>query len=103
MSVVGGFDAREIKKLVTELFSGWKNAGPCTRIEMKAIPGQTINQSFETPDKSNAFFAAAFNFEFRDDHADYPAMVLGNHMRTRCSFGGNAEPLSFHRSQSDVG
>jgi zinc protease len=41
---------------------------------------ETINRSFETPDKPNAFFVSAYNFEFRDDHPDYPALVLGNYM-----------------------
>ena len=80
MSIVGDFDPSEIKNLVTSLFGSWKNATPYTRIEMKAIPVKTINQSFETPDKPNAFFVGAYNFEFRDDHPDYPALVLGNYM-----------------------
>jgi zinc protease len=80
MSVVGDFDAAEVNKAVTELFGSWKNPSPYTRIANKAAVVQTINQSFETPDKANAFFAAAYNFEFRDDHPDYPAMVLGNYM-----------------------
>jgi len=80
MSVVGDFDAKEISDLVTTLFGNWKNPSPFTRIESKAIPVKTINQSFETPDKPNAFFVSAYNFEFRDDHPDYPAMVLGNYM-----------------------
>ena len=80
MSVVGDFDSTEIKNLVSSLFGNWKNASPFTRIEMKAIPVKTINQSYETPDKPNAFFVGAYNFEFRDDHPDYPALVLGNYM-----------------------
>ncbi|HEY9489642.1 MAG TPA: pitrilysin family protein, partial [Chryseosolibacter sp.] len=80
MSIVGDFDPSEIKNLVTSLFGSWKNANSYTRIEMKAIPVKTINQSFETPDKPNAFFVGAYNFEFRDDHPDYPALVLGNYM-----------------------
>ena len=38
------------------------------------------NQSFETPDKANAFFVAGFNLNIRDDHPDYPALLLGNYM-----------------------
>jgi zinc protease len=80
MSVVGDFDGPEIKNLITSLFGNWKSSAPYTRIESKAIPVTTINESLETPDKANAFFVAAYNFEFRDDHADYPALVLGNYM-----------------------
>jgi zinc protease len=80
MSVVGDFDAAEIKNLITSLFGNWMSGSPYTRIETKVIPVTTINESLETPDKANAFFVAAYNFEFRDDHADYPALVLGNYM-----------------------
>lgn len=80
LSVVGDFDATEIKNLVSDLFGNWKSAAPFTRIASKAIPVQTINESIEAPDKANAFFVASYNFEMRDDHADYPALVLGNYM-----------------------
>lgn len=80
MAIVGDFDAKEIKSLVTSLFGNWKNVTPYKRIEMTAIPVTTINQSVETPDKPNAFLVGAYNFDFRDDHPDYPALVLGNYM-----------------------
>jgi len=80
MSAVGDFDANELKMLTSELFQNWKSAQSFTRIVNRAVPVQTINESIETPDKANAFFVAAYNFEFRDDNPDYPAMVLGNFM-----------------------
>ncbi|MDQ2656105.1 MAG: insulinase family protein, partial [Bacteroidota bacterium] len=80
MSVVGDFDESEVSSLVTSMFGNWKSANPYTRIEMKPFAVKTINESFETPDKPNAFFVGAFNFEFRDDNPDYPALVLGNYM-----------------------
>jgi zinc protease len=80
MSVVGDFDAAEIKEQVTNMLGNWKNPSPFTRLEMKAAAVETINKSFETPDKPNAFFVGAYNFEFKDDHPDYPALVLGNYM-----------------------
>ena len=80
MAVVGDFDANEIKTLATELFGNWKSPMPYARLVNKAAQVQTINQVYETPDKANAFFAAGYNFEFRDDNPDYPAMVLGNFM-----------------------
>lgn len=80
MSVVGDFNADEFKKLTTELFGNWKSASPYSRLVSKAATVPTVNQAFETPDKANAFFVAAMNFEFRDDNPDYPALVLGNFM-----------------------
>ncbi|MEK6783291.1 MAG: pitrilysin family protein [Bacteroidota bacterium] len=80
MSLVGDFDNGETSKLVTELLGNWKSPLPYSRITNKAIPVKTINESVETPDKANAFFVAAYNFEMRDDNPDYPALVLGNYM-----------------------
>lgn len=80
MSMVGDFDNTEMSKLITELFGNWKSPSPFTRIANKAIPVKTINESVETPDKANAFFVATYNFEMRDDHPDYPSLVLGNYM-----------------------
>jgi len=80
MSIVGDFDAAETQNLVTELFGNWKSPQPFARLVNKAAEVKTINESFQTPDKANAFFVAAYNFEFRDDHVDYPALVLGNFM-----------------------
>lgn len=80
MSVVGDFDAEQVKTLVTELFGNWKNPAAYNRLVNKAAVVESINQIYETPDKANAFFVAAYNFEMRDDHPDYPALVLGNYM-----------------------
>ena len=39
-----------------------------------------MNLSFQTPDKANAVFFAAFPIQISDEHPDYPALVLGNYM-----------------------
>lgn len=80
MSVVGDFDADAIKKQVTDAFGNWKSPSPYNRLVGKAAAVTTINEAIETPDKANAFFVAAYNFDFRDDNPDYPAMVLANYM-----------------------
>lgn len=80
MAVVGDFDADEVKILAAELFGAWRSAQPYVRIANTAQPVQVINEAIETPDKANAMFVAGYNFEFRDDHPDYPALVLGNYM-----------------------
>jgi len=80
MSVIGDFDETQIKTLITDLFGTWKSPSTYTRIPSKAYVVQTINEASETPDKANAFFAAAYNFEMRDDNPDYPGLVLGNYM-----------------------
>jgi zinc protease len=80
LAVVGDFDQKQIESLATELFGGWKSPRPFARLATgyKDIPA--VNLSFETPDKTNAVFFAGMRINVRDDHPDYPALILGNYM-----------------------
>jgi zinc protease len=80
LAVVGDFDQKQIESLATELFGGWKSPRPFARLAtaFKEIPA--VNLSFETPDKTNAVFFAGMRINVRDDHPDYPALLLGNYM-----------------------
>ena len=80
MTVVGDFDAKEITALTTELFGTWKSPRPFTRVPSIFTDAPPANQALLTPDKANAFFIAGFNLKIRDDHPDYPALLLGNYM-----------------------
>src|SRR5262249_52259383 len=80
LAVVGDFDDKEIAKLASELFGGWKSSRPFARVPQVYHNVESINKSFETPDKANAFFLAGMNLNLRDDDPDYPALVLGNYM-----------------------
>jgi zinc protease len=80
LAVVGDFEQKQIESLATELFGAWKSPRPFARLATgyKEIPA--VNLSFETPDKTNAVFFAGLRINVRDDHPDYPALVLGNYM-----------------------
>jgi zinc protease len=80
LAVVGDFDEKEITALASELFGNWKSPRPFERVPQVFQSVEAMTRSFETPDKANAFFAAGFNFNIRDDHPDYPALVMGNFM-----------------------
>jgi zinc protease len=80
LTVVGDFDQKEIAQLATELFGKWKSPGPFVRVPSVYSDVAPMNQSFPTPDKPNAFFVAGFNLKLRDDHQDYPALLIGNYM-----------------------
>src|SRR5207245_3511938 len=41
---------------------------------------EPLNQSFETPDKANAYFMAGLRINIRDTDRDYPALVLANYI-----------------------
>ncbi len=80
LAVVGDFDKAQIASLTGELFRDFKSPRPFTRVARPYQEVAAINKSFETPDKSNAFFVAGLNLKIRDDNPDFAALLLGNYM-----------------------
>ncbi len=80
LAVVGDFDAKEIGALAGSLFGDWKSPRAFERVPRLYKAAEPVSQSYETPDKPNAFFIAGLNLNIRDDDPDYPALVLGNYM-----------------------
>jgi zinc protease len=80
LAVVGDFDVAETTPRLQALFADWKAAKPYSRIERLA-PAQFPegSESIETPDKPNAFYYAGLSLALKDDHPDYPALVLGDY------------------------
>ncbi len=83
LAIVGDIDAKEAGKLAQDLFGSWKSPRPFARVGNPFHDAPSVHQSFEAPDKANAFFIAGLNLSLRDDDPDYPALLLGNYM-----FGG---------------
>jgi len=83
LAAVGDFDSKELSALVGELFSGWKSPAPFVRVPQTFKEVAAQSQALETPDKANAFFMAGQNLQLKDDHPDWPALMVGNFM-----FGG---------------
>ena len=77
--VVGDFDEAEVKTAMTAALAGWKSKKPYERIARKGDPQpkpETIR--INTPDKANAIYFAGLLMPFKDDHPDYPGLVVGN-------------------------
>ncbi len=98
MTIVGDFDPAEMKKLATELFGDWKSSSAVARVTREYQPAAVINKIIETPDKANAMFAAGLNMKLDDDHPDYPALAMANHM-----FGGSVSSRLFARMRQKEG
>ncbi len=77
---VGDFDPDALAKLVEELFGGWKNPSPYARIPERHFERPPLEQTVPTPDKANAVLRAGMNLPLRDDHADFPALIVGNYL-----------------------
>ncbi len=80
MAVVGDFDPAEIRPLVEEIFGDWTSDEAYVRFDRPFRDVEPLEMDIETPDKANAFMIAGLPMEMRDDHPDYPALVLGNYM-----------------------
>lgn len=79
-AVIGDFDELETRAALGALLSNWQAPVAYQRAEAVFfdIPGK-LSQIL-TPDKANAFLIAQLNLPLRDDHPDYPALVIGNYM-----------------------
>ena len=77
---VGDFDPEALSRLVEELFGGWTNPAPYTRIPTRYFEREPLEQVVATPDKANAVLRAAVNLPLRDDDPDFPALILGNYL-----------------------
>ena len=80
IAVVGDFDPDEIVPVLEEVFADWSAAQPYARVARPFEAVEAAMVDIETPDKTNAMLLAAQTIEMRDDHPDYPALVLANYM-----------------------
>ena len=80
VSIVGDFDPDEIVPVLEEVFGEWSAKQEYARVERPYADVAAGNVDIETPDKSNAVVYAFQRFQMRDDHPDYPALIIGNYM-----------------------
>ena len=78
--VVGEFDADEAARLAEELFGGWKTPHAFARVPARYFERPRFENDLNTPDKANAVLRGGLNLKMRDDHPDFAAMVLANHL-----------------------
>jgi zinc protease len=79
-AAVGDFDAEAVARTVDELFATWKTPHPFERVPSRHFERPGFEDRLLTPDKANAALRAGLNVRMRDDHPDFPALVLANHL-----------------------
>ena len=79
-AIVGDFDSEDAQKVVSTQFGSWKSPKPYAQVKTPFRKIEPRNQSFETPDKANAYFMAGLRINIRDTDPDYPALVLANYI-----------------------
>ena len=98
LAIVGDFDAAEIQKLAADLFGNWKSPSPYSFIKRSVTKVAAANQLIETPDKTNAVFAAGLTTPLNDKDPDYAAMVFANSL-----IGGGAQSRLWQRIREKDG
>ncbi len=80
LAIVGDFDPEDAQKIVSTQLGSWKSPKSYAQVKSPYRKIEPVNQTFETPDKANAFFLAGMRINMTDEHADYPALVLANYI-----------------------
>lgn len=77
--IVGDMNVAEINSQLTGIFADWMAKQSYARIPKIAFPQVKGSQAeINTPDKANAVYMAGEVLPIKDDHPDYPALVIGN-------------------------
>jgi zinc protease len=79
-AAVGDFDPEALARAVDELLGPWKTPRPFERVPSHHFDRPGFEDLLVTPDKANAALRAGLNVRMRDDHPDFPALVLANHL-----------------------
>ena len=80
-SAVGDLDVAQVRAALTQALGDWNQAGePYTRVPqpLRKLPPQRLQ--LVTPDKQNATLLARLPVPLTDNDADYPALMVANHL-----------------------
>jgi len=80
-SAVGDMDVAAVKAALQQALGDWNQAGePYARVPrpLRAVPPQRLQ--LPTPDKQNATLLARLPVPLTDGDADYPALMMANHL-----------------------
>jgi zinc protease len=84
VTIVGDFDPDACLPVLKQALDGWAATKAYGRIPRLAPDGLVgFQHQLNTPDKASATYAAGLVFPLRDDHPDYPALIMANYI-----FGG---------------
>ncbi len=83
IALVGDFAADVVKSKLDSTLGEWRSMVPYQRIKQQTKDVKALNKFVDTPDKAGAAFGAMLSIPMRDDHEDYPALMMANQM-----FGG---------------
>jgi len=80
ITVVGDFDKAETTKVLDEATANWQSSNSYKRVDTPYQKLSNEAMDFNTPDKENATFVASLSIPVGQEHADAPALTIGNYM-----------------------
>lgn len=97
-SLVGDFDAAEVKTKLATVLGDWNSPTKFVRVPSLNLNAHGQAKTIETPDKANAFYLASLPFELDDQSPDYPALRVANNI-----LGGGIKSRLFNRLRQKDG
>lgn len=97
-AAVGDFDAAAVRAALTQGFGNWRNAEAFARIPDPLVPVPAARLVLSTPDKQNATMSVQQALPLSDRDADYPALMLANHL-----LGGGGDSRLWRRIREHDG
>jgi zinc protease len=79
-AIVGDFDPAAVGAALRDTFADWKSPSPFQRIPSDYVAVDPVTRVIPTPDKANAIFIAGLGYPMRNDHPDYPSLVIGGYI-----------------------
>lgn len=81
LTIVGDFDPQDVLPVVQDFTADWSSEAQYERIAKVPVNNEKGElQKINTPDKAQATYFAAMTLPMKNDHPDYPALVLGNYI-----------------------
>jgi len=79
-AAVGDFEPQAVARAIEELFGDWRTPRPFERVPSRHFERPSVEDLLVTPDKANAALRGGLSLRMRDDHPDFPALILANHL-----------------------
>lgn len=91
-AAVGDFDAEAVRQALTQAFGAWRKEEAYARVPDPLVPVPATRIVLRTPDKQNATMSVRLSLPLSDRDADYPALMLANHL-----LGGGGDSRLWNR------
>ncbi len=86
-AAVGDMDPAQVRAALQKALGGWRDGAPFTRVPQPLVAVKSEQLMLATPDKPNATMLVRLGVPLTDTDADYPALLMANHL---LGAGGNS-------------